>query len=61
MHLYLGEDQEAYVRKFHEKALLYCDPVAKVVLIDVFLHDMIEDIKFPRELVFSFFFFFFPA
>lgn len=44
MHLYLGEDLDTYVMKFHEKALHCYDPVVKVVLIDVCLHNMIEDI-----------------
>lgn len=36
---------DAYTRRFHERALDYCDLMAKDVLVDVCIHDMMEEIE----------------
>lgn len=42
---YLGEDLEAYVKRFHEKALDCCDLVTEDVMGDIYLHAIIEDYR----------------
>lgn len=47
---------DAYVRRFHEKALDYCDPIAEEVFVDVCLYGMLEEYKILFEnLSFSYF------
>lgn len=40
------EDLDAYVRRFHDKALVCCNPMAEHMLVDVYLHGMIGDSEF---------------
>lgn len=35
----------AYLRRFHERAIDYCDLVAEVILVDVCLYGMIEEFR----------------
>lgn len=57
MYQYPREDLDAYVKKFYENALDFCDLVADDVLVDVCLHDMIEEyIVYLENLSFSSFF-----
>lgn len=39
---YQGEHLDAYVKRFHEKAMDCCDPVTEDALVDVCLHSVIE-------------------
>lgn len=49
MNQYPGVDLDVYVKRFNEKALDGYDPVAKDVLVDIFLHKMIEDYQIYPE------------
>lgn len=40
---YLREDVNAYMKRFHERALDYCDPVVEDVLVDACLHGITEE------------------
>lgn len=52
-----GEDLDTYVRRFHERALVYYDLVTEEVVVDVHLHDMLEQYRdFLEDFVFSVFF-----
>lgn len=53
----LEGDLDMYVKRFHEKALDYYDPVAKEVLVNVCLHGVFEEYRiFLENLSFSYFF-----
>lgn len=53
---YPRKDLDTYMKRFHEKGLDHCDPIAEYVLIDVCLHGMIEISDESGEFVFLFFF-----
>lgn len=53
---YPRKDLDAYMKRFHEKSLDHCDPVAEYVLIVVCLHGIIEISIVLGEFVFLFFF-----
>lgn len=40
---YAGEDLDLYVKRFHDKALDYVDPVEKEILGNVCLHGMNDE------------------
>lgn len=51
---YPEEDLDACIKYFYEKAQHCCDPVIEDVLVDVCLHDMIEDYRaYLKNLSFS--------
>lgn len=48
-----SEDLDAYVRRFNGRALDYCDPMAKDVLVDDSLHGMMEGYCVHLEFIFA--------
>lgn len=53
---YLGKEMDAYMNRFHEKALYCCNPVAEDLVVEVCVHGMIEDCRIYLEnLSFSYF------
>lgn len=43
---YPRENLDTYLKRFHEKALDCCNPVAKDVLVDVCLNGLVEDYRY---------------
>lgn len=48
-HQYLGEDLDAYVKRFHKKALESCGLELEEVLVDLCLHGMTKEYKIFLE------------
>lgn len=47
---FLGEDLDIYIKRFHEKALDYCNAIDKETLVDFCLHGMTNEYYVYRKI-----------
>lgn len=51
-----GKDLDAYVRRFYKRDLDYCVPNVEEVVVDVYLHSMMEEYRILWKIFLSIFF-----